>query len=84
VHNSHPDLHYFLRARYCFDCENTFATAELDEDVFNELVELRDILVRLKCSARDFFEDKDFVSEHLTNLQKLVKEVQNLPTPWAE
>ena len=40
----HTDVQIFRRCRFCLTCEQTFLTAEVDEDLLNELVQLREAL----------------------------------------
>ena len=48
----HDDIRWFRRARRCLHCEYEFLTAEVDEHFIDELVKLRDALVKLEEQIR--------------------------------
>ena len=49
-------VHFFRRARKCQTCYETFITAELDENLLNELVRLKEFekKQKLKVTPKDF------------------------------
>jgi hypothetical protein len=66
----HPDLQWFRRARRCQDCEETFVTAEVDEDFLGELVELRNALAQIKENAEQYSRESAAASKSLDRLSK--------------
>lgn len=49
--NGHYDIRWFRRGRICQNCWQQFFTAELHEEMIEELVELRDALKNIKEKA---------------------------------
>ena len=60
----------FRRVRLCQDCEQTFVTAEVDEDFLDELVELRNALSEIKGHAEQYSKESAAASKSLDRLSK--------------
>lgn len=66
----HPDLQWFRRARQCQNCNETFVTAEVDEDFLDELVDLRNALADIKRHAEQYSRESVAASKSLDKLSK--------------
>lgn len=50
----HTDIQWFRRGRICQTCFHKFFTAELDEEIIDELVQLRDALKNVKSQTEAY------------------------------
>jgi len=61
---NHSDIQWFRRARECRVCKHRFTTAEINEELLNEIVELRERLAERNAN----------MSQELLELQKRLAE----------
>lgn len=68
-----PDINYFQRARECLECEHQFLTCEVDENVIDELEELRGALADIKEHVEAYVGDAKKASRALSKLTSSLK-----------
>src|SRR3954468_10676135 len=64
----HPDIQWFKRERTCLSCGNKFVTVELDEEVLEELMQLRFALGEIKKNAEQYLKESRAASHTLEKL----------------
>jgi ribosomal protein L7/L12 len=64
----HADIQWFRRGRKCLTCNNSFISAEVDEDFIDELVELRIALASIKSNAEQYVKESTAASASLNRL----------------
>lgn len=77
-HAKHPDIQWFRRGRECLECFHRFATAEVDENFLDELVELRDALKDVKSNAEEYAKQSGAAAKSLDQLNKSLKVLRAL------
>src|SRR5437016_2930027 len=50
----HQDIQWFRRGRRCSGCDETFVSAEINEQFLTELVQLRSALADIKVNAEQY------------------------------
>lgn len=66
----HPDLHWFRRGRECMTCGRWFITAEIREDLLDELCRLRSVLSQIKNEAEQYRAESRRAATSLRRLEK--------------
>lgn len=66
----HKDIQWFRRGLICRTCTHQWLTAEVKEEVINELVELRDALKEIKANAEAYVKEADKAAKLLAKLSK--------------
>lgn len=65
---AHPDLQWFRRGLVCQQCNHEWLTAEIHEDLLDELVELRNALKEIKENAEEYVIESDKAARSLKKL----------------
>lgn len=66
----HEDIAWFRRGRQCLTCGHEWLTAELPENLVDELVELRNALANVKKNAETYVRQARDAAESLEDLTK--------------
>ena len=66
----YPDLQWFRRVRQCLYCEEIFVTAEIRENILEELVALRYALSDIKINAEKYQRESVAASKTLSKLSE--------------
>jgi hypothetical protein len=66
----YPDIQWFRRVRQCLNCSEVFITAEIREDILEELVALRDALSDIKVNAEKYRRESAAASRTLAKLSE--------------
>lgn len=69
------DVHWFRRGRECLSCGTEFLTAEVDEGLVNELLELRTVLSGIKQNAAAYLSESAKASKSLKELTNKLKSI---------
>jgi len=64
----HEDVSWFRRGRECLACGNEWLTAELPEDLVDELIDLRNALADVKANAEEYIKSSQGAAEALSAL----------------
>lgn len=74
-HPQHKDLSWFQRGRICSDCGNGFLTAEIGTEAIDELVQLRELIGRLKMQADTCRQELDSTAHTLYAFSNSLREL---------
>ena len=68
TYKEHEDIQWFRRGRRWLSCNNSFVTAEVDEDFLYELVDLRIALAHVERNAEEYMKESTAASAALGRL----------------
>jgi len=66
--SEHEDIQFFRRGLICFECGESWLTAELPEPFLDELVELREALKDIKLNAEVYVKESKKAASTLKKL----------------
>lgn len=62
------DLNWFQRGRECLSCGTEFTTAEIDKDILDELIKLRDAIGDITANVDTYMNESKSASQSLKKL----------------
>lgn len=74
----HEDVAWFRRGRECLECGGEWLTAEMPEDLVDELVTLRNALADIKSNAESYIAESHAASQALENLSQSLDVLRTL------
>lgn len=74
----HYDIQWFRRGRTCQTCRRRFFTAELHEEIIDELVQLRDALKEVKEKAEAYLHQATATSRSIDDLGRSLSALRAL------
>lgn len=74
----HADIAWFRRGRECRSCANQWVTAEINEELLDELVTLRNALANVKLNAESYVMESRGAAAALADLTESLQVLRDL------
>lgn len=74
----HEDIAWFRRGRECRSCANQWVTAEINEELLDELVTLRNTLADVKRNAEAYVRESEGAARALSGLTDSLQVLRGL------